>query len=173
MTDYTKMLEEISPDGNIEISGNEGQAWGERFDLSIDQAPVDVGDIFPEAETMSHMDTGVDENFSNCTILLARGEHEDLTYFVVGWASAGEYSDEDFEGSFGGQMFVVKSDSEENIEAAEKCAQKQYNILAQSEVRKRAQDIVTMCKQMEGEAVGVLLESDEFLQMQRLFARAA
>ncbi len=178
MTDYKNMIEEISPDGNAELDSEVQHEWGKRFNLSIDQAPVDIPEIFPRSEILNQVDTGVDENFSNCSIIMVEGEieegdYEGQKYFIVGYTSAGEYSDEDFEGNFSGDFFLLADSSEEKIAAARKDVEKHFAMLAQSEIRKKAKDIVDMSRSMDNEMIGRLLESDEFLAIQRIFARAA
>lgn len=178
MTEYGNMLEEISPDGNITLDSEEPREWGKRFHLSIDQAPVDIPEIFPQSEIIRQVDTGVDENFSNCSIILVEGQIEDgdyegQKYFISGYTSAGEYSDEDYEGNFSGNFFLLADASEENVTAAREEAEKHFIMLAQSEVRKKAQDIIDMSRSLDKKTIAQLLDSNEFLAMQRLFARAA
>jgi hypothetical protein len=117
MQNAEKLIEDLIGDNDLSIDNEIQHSWGKEFSFSISNVNVDLNEVFGESKRFESIAHGVDENFNDTQIFLVElgGEEEIENHngetienvpalIFTGWHSAGEYTDEDYEGYMSGSM---------------------------------------------------------------------
>lgn len=120
-----KKIEEIigicfTDESELDIESVEQKSWGRLVHVYVSSIETNPEESFQNIIQSEYQNAGVDDNFSDQNVLYAeiQDENEDdenedededvskIKLIAYGWHSSGQYSDNDYEGSFSGYICI-------------------------------------------------------------------